>query len=101
MHNAATIAGLGFGNSMAAMAHGLGHSLGAVCGVPHGRAVGLFLPYTIEFTVRGEVPCRYADIAAFLGLGPVDEADGAAKLAAAIRGLARRIDQPTTLQEAG
>jgi alcohol dehydrogenase class IV len=101
MHNAATIAGLGFGNSMAAMAHGLGHSLGAVLHVPHGRAVGLFLPYTIEFTVRGYLPTRYAGIARFLGLPARDEEEGAASLAEAIRGLARRIDQPTSLQEAG
>jgi len=101
MHNAATIAGLGFGNSMAAMAHGLGHSLGAVCGVPHGRAVGLLLPYTIEYTVRGDAPTRFAEIARFLGLTAHDEAEGAACLAAAIRDLARRIGQPTTLQEAG
>ena len=101
MHNAATIAGLGFGNSMAAMAHGLGHSLGAVLHVPHGRAVGLFLPYTIEFTVRGSLPTRYAGIARFLGLPARDEEESAASLAKAIRGLARRIAQPTSLQEAG
>jgi alcohol dehydrogenase class IV len=101
MHNAATIAGLGFGNSMAAMAHGLGHSLGSVCGVPHGRAVGLFLPYTIEFAVRGSAPTRYAEIARFLGLPAFDEAESVAGLVSTIRGLARRIGQPTTLREAG
>lgn len=101
MHNAATIAGLAFGNSMAAMAHGLGHSLGALFPVPHGRAVGLFLPYTIEFTVRGDMPTRYADISRFLGLPASDEAEGAASLAQAIRDLARRVGQPTSLQEAG
>lgn len=101
MHNAATIAGLGFGNSMAALAHGLGHSLGAVCGVPHGRAVGLFLPYTIEYSVRGDVATRFADIAELLRLHPADEADGAAKLAAAIRSLAGRLSQPLNLREAG
>lgn len=101
MHNAATIAGLGFGNSMAAVAHGMGHSLGAVCGVPHGRAVGLLLPYTIEYTVRGETPTRYAEIARFLGLAARGEAEGAASLAGKVRDLARRIGQPTTLAQAG
>lgn len=101
MHNAATIAGLGFGNAQAAMAHGLGHSLGAVFPVPHGRAVGLFLPYTIAFTARGYLPTRYIDIARFLGLPAADEAEGAASLIQAIQDLARRIGQPTTLQEAG
>ena len=101
MHNAATIAGLGFGNSMAAMAHALGHSMGAVLSIPHGRAVGLCLPYTIEFTIRGGLPTRYAEIARFLGLPAGDEAEAAANLVEAIRALARRIGQPTTLREAG
>ncbi len=101
MHNAATIAGLGFGNSMAAMAHAMGHSLGALFPIPHGRAVGLFLPYTIEFTTWGDAPTRYGEIARFLGLPAGDAAEGVASLSKAIRDLARRIDQPTSLQEAG
>jgi alcohol dehydrogenase class IV len=101
MHTAATIAGLGFGNSMAASAHALGQALGALFSVPHGRAVGLFLPYTIEFTTRGYLPTRYADIARFLGLPAADEDEAADSLVEAIRDLARRIQQPTSLQEAG
>jgi alcohol dehydrogenase class IV len=101
MHNAATIAGLGFGNSMAAMAHGLGHALGGTLGMPHGRAVGLCLPYTIEFTVRGYLPTRYAEIARFLGLPAGDELAAAEALAGAIRHLAGRIGQPTSLRQAG
>jgi alcohol dehydrogenase class IV len=101
MHNAATIAGLGFGNAQAALAHGMGHSLGAVCHTPHGRAVGLLLPYTIEFNLGGYLPTRYADIARFIGLPAADEAEGAASLVGAIHDLARRIGQPTSLQEAG
>jgi len=101
LHNAATIAGLGFGNSMPAMAHAMGHSIGALLPIPHGRAVGLCLPYTIEFTVRGWLPTRYADMARFLGLPAGEEADAAVLLADAIRDLARQIDQPTSLREAG
>ena len=101
MHNAATIAGLGFGNSMAAMAHAMGHSLGALFPIPHGRAVGLFLPYVVEFAARGDEPSRYGEMARFLGLPAGDEAEGTASLVGAIRDLARRIDQPTSLQEAG
>jgi alcohol dehydrogenase class IV len=101
MHNAATIAGLGFGNSMAALAHGLGHAMGALLPIPHGRAVGLCLPYTIEFSVRGELPTRYGDIARLLGLPAGDEAEAAAALAAAVRELSREVGQPTSLREAG
>lgn len=101
MHNAATIAGLGFGNSMAAAAHALGHSMGALLPIPHGRAVGLCLPYTVEFTVQGYLPTRYREIARFLGLPAADEEQAAASLVQAIRDLARRIDQPLSLQAAG
>ncbi|HIC94148.1 MAG TPA: iron-containing alcohol dehydrogenase [Anaerolineae bacterium] len=100
MHNAATIAGLGFGNALAALAHSLGHSLGAVFHVPHGRAVGLFLPYTIEFSVRGG-GTRYAEIARFLGLPAESEEEGAASLVSAIRGLLERLGQPAAIKELG
>lgn len=100
MHNAASIAGLGFGNSMAALAHAMGHSLGAVFHIPHGRSVGLFLPYVIEFTANGG-GTRYADIAKFLGLPAEDEAQGAASLVAAIRDLQRHIDFAASVQQLG
>ena len=100
MHNAASIAGLGFGNSMGALAHAMGHPLSPLFGIPHGRAVGLFLPYTIEFTAQ-EAPERYAEIARFLGLSAASDAEGAASLAEAVRHLARRINQPTSVKELG
>ncbi len=100
MHNAASIAGLGFGNSLAALAHAMGHSLGAVFHIPHGRAVGLFLPYTIEF-VGESMAERYADIARFLGIGAASSPQPARLLANHIRDLARSIGQPQSLQEAG
>ncbi|MBN1658806.1 MAG: iron-containing alcohol dehydrogenase [Anaerolineae bacterium] len=101
MHNAATIAGLGFGNAIATLAHGIGHALGAGLHLPHGRAVGLCLPYTVEFTARGDVPTRYTGIARALGLPAGDEQEAAASLAAAVRHLATRLGQPTSLAAAG
>ncbi len=100
MHNAASIAGLGFINSMAALAHGMGHSLGAVFHVPHGRAVSLFLPYTIEYCVRAG-NTRYAEMAYFLRLPSDTEEQGAASLAGAIRALGTVLNQPRTLAECG
>ena len=100
MHNAASLGGLGFGNSLAALAHSLGHALGAAFHVPHGRAVGLFLPSTIEFTANGG-ESRYGEIAHFLGLPAKDEAQGAASLVAAIRQLYERIGQPTSIRDLG
>lgn len=100
MHNAACVAGLGFGNALAAMAHAMGHSLGAVFHMPHGRAVGLVLPYTVEFT--GEMMAdRYADIARLIGLTVASPQEGAHVLANQIRDLAKAINQPLSLQDAG
>ncbi|RLC77425.1 MAG: NAD-dependent alcohol dehydrogenase [Chloroflexi bacterium] len=100
MHNAAAIAGLGFINSMAALAHGLGHSLGAVFHIPHGRAVGLALPYTIEYCANGG-GTRYREIARFLDIPFEDEHDAAFKLAEKVRELARQVDEPVSIAEAG
>ena len=100
MHNAAAVAGLGFINSLAAASHALGHSLGAVFHVPHGRSVSLFLPYTIQFCARGLQPQRYADIARFLGLPVADAQEGAAHLVSAIRDLERQVEQPLSIREA-
>jgi alcohol dehydrogenase class IV len=102
MQNAAAIAGLGFGNSMAALAHGLGHALGADFHIPHGRAVGLFLPYTIEYAMCGEADTtRYRPIAMALGLQSDSETNAAAALVRVIRELSAQIGQPQTLAEAG
>jgi alcohol dehydrogenase class IV len=98
MHNAATIAGLGFGNSMAALAHAMGHALGALFPVPHGRAVSLFLPFTMEFTVKGGAS-RYGDIARILGLPAGDEGEAARHLVAAVRDLERQLSQPQSISE--
>jgi len=100
MHNAACIAGIGFINSLAALAHATGHSLGAVFHTPHGRAVGLFLPYTIEFVgdAREEL---WAEIAHALRLEVPKGKKAASVLAQAIRDLARTIKEPLSLKELG
>lgn len=101
MQNAACLAGMACSNSLFALAHSLGHSLGALFHVPHGRCVGLFLPYTIEFSVQGEEPTRYADIAYTLHLPAETERQGAGHLAEAVRRLARSVGQSLTIQEMG
>ena len=100
--NAAAMAGLGFGNSMAALAHGLGHALGGVFHTSHGKAVSLFLPYTIEYCVRGEPDMlRYIELACFLGLDSSSQESAARSLAQAIRQLQQDLGLPLNLQDAG
>jgi alcohol dehydrogenase class IV len=101
MHNAAAIAGLGFINSMCSLAHALGHSLGAIYNVPHGRAVGLFLPYTIQFNAsESNGQTRYQEIADFLGLPATTAQQGAESVVQAIQQLASQIEQPSSIQQA-
>lgn len=52
MANAATMAGIAFSNSMVGMVHALGHASGAVCHIPHGAAMSLFLADTLEFNLE-------------------------------------------------
>jgi len=100
MHNAATCAGLGFGNAMASMAHAMGHSLGGAFHVPHGRAVALFLPYTIEFFAP-QAPERFAELAAFVGSPNAGDEKAARILAHQIRDLCRKVGNPTSVAESG
>jgi alcohol dehydrogenase class IV len=102
LQNAATIAGLGFGNAMAALAHGMGHSLGAVFHLPHGRCVSVALPYTIEYCMGGEPgSTRYLQLARFIGLPAADEREAGFALAEAIRRLHIEVGQPLTLETCG
>jgi alcohol dehydrogenase class IV len=100
MHNAATCAGLGFGNAMASLSHAMGHAFGASFHVPHGRAVGLFLPYTIEFAA-GEAPERFGDLAQLLRLAAGEDEAGARSLGLRVRRLALDTDSPTSVAELG
>ncbi|MBX2997581.1 MAG: iron-containing alcohol dehydrogenase [Caldilineaceae bacterium] len=101
MANAATIAGLGFGNSLVGLAHALGHSFGGIFKVPHGRAVSLFLPYVIEFSARMDVG-RYDEIARYLRFTDGENFSASATaLIEAIRCLQKEIGQPTSIAELG
>lgn len=100
MANAAALAGLGMGNSHIALAHAMGHGIGALFHLPHGRITGLILPYTIEFTANRGAG-RYLDLARFIGSTASAELESARQLSSALRSLYRRIGQPTSIQETG
>jgi Alcohol dehydrogenase, class IV len=100
MHNAATLAGLGLGNSQAALAHALGHSVGALFRVPHGRAVSVCLPYTIEYTSNAGLG-RYLDLVRSSACRRRMKRKRAACSPAPSRGLMRQIGQPERLADCG
>lgn len=100
MHNAAALGGLGFINSMATLAHAMGHTFGAHFQVPHGRSVSTFLPFTMQFTANGGVH-RYAEMARFMGWAAKDDKEGAASLVRAVFDLERSVASTTSLAEMG
>jgi len=100
IHNAATMAGIAFGNSQVGIAHAMGHSLGAIFRVPHGRTVDLFLSYSIEYGAR-EAMERYADIARAIGIEAITDEEAVEKLVGAVRSLDREVGEPASIKELG
>jgi alcohol dehydrogenase len=49
--NGSALAGAAFSNSMVGMVHTLGHATGAVCHVPHGTCMSIFLPYGLQYNL--------------------------------------------------
>ena len=93
MHVAATMAGMAFSNSQIGLIHAMGHSLGAVYHIPHGRTVGLFLPYGMEYA-REVARERLADIAWAAGVETV-------KLLGWVREFVRGLGEPLSVRELG
>jgi alcohol dehydrogenase class IV len=102
---AACLAGMAFGNSQAALAHSLGHSMGSVLRTHHGMSVGMALPYTIEFNCRGKeneaAAKQYSELARMLGITGKNPETVSLKFAGAIRELMTRIGNPLSFKEAG
>ena len=102
MMYAAAIAGTCFGNGMAGLGHSTGHAIGGLFHMPHGRAVGLYLPYTMEYLINGseETTARYAEVARFCNISrDVDDKKCAKALVDAVRKLAKSIGQPLAVKD--
>ena len=102
---AACLAGMSFGNSQAALAHSLGHSMGSVLRTHHGLSVGMALPYTIEFNCRGkeneETAKQYTELARMVGITGKKPETVSLKFAEAIRNLMTQIGSPQSFKDAG
>jgi alcohol dehydrogenase class IV len=90
MHYAADMAGMAFSNSQIGIAHALGHALGAIFHIPHGRSVGLFLPYSIQYNWK-YASDRYNKLAEKAGLN--------LRLDQAVLNLLKEIEQPFTIKQ--
>ncbi|NKB52461.1 MAG: iron-containing alcohol dehydrogenase [Rhizobiaceae bacterium] len=63
---AAAYGGLAIANTGCAVAHNIGHALGSLAQVPHGRAVSVALAQTMEWTIEGN-PKAFERVAELLG----------------------------------
>ena len=95
VHIGASMAGLSFSNSQIGLAHALGHALGAVFKLPHGKAVGLLLPYVVAFN-QDACPERYARLNSI-----VPDRYRGGDLAASIRNVLQAVGQVRSIADAG
>jgi len=100
MHNASTMAGWAFSNSQVGIAHAMGHSLGALFKISHGRCVGIFLPYSVEYSAL-EVKDRYVEIAEAIGVEYANDDEALEGLLEAMKNLKRLIGEPDSIKNAG
>jgi alcohol dehydrogenase len=99
---AATMAGVAFSNAQVGLVHAMAHSIGALCGVPHGLANSILLPYVMKYNMD-ECPDRYALVAEAMGVKEKGMSDEEAAEAAinAVWELTRRMGVPQKLREVG
>ncbi len=105
MHNAATMAGLGFGNSQAIIGHSMAHVLGAFFHVVHGIGVGLALPYITQFCINDKNNTaaveKLGNVAKKLGFSPwtSDSKTAAAAFVKKIKELQKTCNFPMTIAD--
>jgi alcohol dehydrogenase len=105
---ASTMAGIAFSNSMVGLVHSLGHATGAICHLPHGLCMSLYLPYVLEFNIES-IREPLGELLLYLEGPEVFSATPAARRAeasiSAIRklrdALHKRCELPRTLKETG
>lgn len=108
MMNAATMAGAAFSNSMVGVVHSLGHATGAICHIPHGLAMSIFLPHGLEYNLAKTAP-MVAELLLPLGgeaeYAKVDADKRAARTIVLVRKFQQTLHDlcglPRTLKEAG
>ncbi len=114
MHNAATIAGMAFGNAFLGIVHAMSHTVGSTFKQIHGRTNAVFLPHAIRY--NGQIPTkfnawpkyetytapeRYQRIAQELGLAAATPDEGVESYARAVEELRARLGMPASFRDMG
>ncbi len=94
MQEAAYFAGLAIDNAGTGVAHAIGHALGSLCGIGHGRAVAIGLCASLDWSIEGH-EAAYLGVAEAVGVGEARDLPGA------LRGLAEEVGLDLGLGEAG
>lgn len=105
---ASTMAGIAFSNSMVGLVHSLGHATGAICHLPHGLCMSLYLPFVLEYNLE-DIREPLSEVLLYLEGPEVWAATPASRRAeatiSAIRHLRdelnHRCELPRTLRETG
>ncbi len=100
MHNAASIAGLAFGNSQAGLIHAIGHTLGAVFKIPHGESLSIVFLNTFRFNSKTCLNL-FADIGRFVGIYKETDAEVFDELYSALDRLLTDLKLPKSLKAFG
>ncbi|MFX1568290.1 MAG: iron-containing alcohol dehydrogenase [Promethearchaeota archaeon] len=108
LHQAATMAGLSFGNSQAHLAHALGHSSSSIFHTHHGQSVGLYLPYIIQFCLNApgdnnESILLYSELAKKLGWANWNDDDKSAafSVVSKLKELQKSVNFKSSLKDLG
>ncbi len=90
---AATLAGAAFNSAGVTMTHAIAHALGAVLGVPHGRAVAIATPLNLRYSAAEcvEVYARLARACSIGGQTPEEQAEA---FVARVTGLLHSVGLP-------
>ena len=93
MHHAQCLAGMAFSNALLGIVHSMAHQMGAIFGIPHGRANALALPNVMRYNAKATD--RFEDLAKLMGLS------SACEFIKAVENLKKDIHVPASIKEYG
>lgn len=100
MHVAQCLAGMAFSNALLGICHSMAHKTGAMFGIPHGCANGIYLPYVIAYN-RKTAESKYAEIARYIGLDGTNDQELCDAYIGFIVDLNKKLNLPASLKEYG
>lgn len=94
------LAGMAFNNAFLGLTHSIGAALSGHAHVGHGAAMGLLLPYVMEYNLMAK-PEKYADLARAMGIEGKSLSEAASLAPRAVKNLIKSVGLHTRLKEVG